>query len=136
MQMTVTAAVTGQHGTTFGGNPVCCAAALAVLDVVVGADLPGRAKTLGTRITDGVLALGHPLVDHVRGAGLLLGIVLTREVAPAVERELRNAGFLTNAVSPRVLRLAPPLILTDGQVEAFLAALPGALAAAATEEAT
>lgn len=117
----------GSHGTTFGGNPVCCAAALAVLDVVVSADLPGRATTLGARITEGVRALGHPLVDHVRGAGLLLGIVLTRDVAPALEQALRAAGFLANAVGPGVLRLAPPLILTDAQTEAFLMALPTAL---------
>ncbi len=123
----------GSHGTTFGGNPICAAAALAVLDVVVGADLPGRAKALGDRLTAGIEALGHPLVDRVRGAGLLLGIVLCQDRAPAVEEQLRWAGFLVNAVTPTVLRLAPPLVLTDAQAESFVAALPAALDAARAE---
>jgi len=123
----------GSHGTTFGGNPVCAAAALAVLDVVVGEDLPGRAKALGARITTAVEELGHPLVDRVRGVGLLLGIVLCQDAAAVVEERLRAAGYLTNAVQPGVLRLAPPLVLTDAQADGFLAALPAALDAAAAE---
>jgi len=123
----------GSHGTTFGGNPVCAAAALAVLDVVVGEDLPGRAKALGARITAAVEELGHPLVDRVRGVGLLLGIVLCQDAAAVVEERLRAAGYLTNAVQPGVLRLAPPLVLTDAQADGFLAALPAALDAAAAE---
>jgi len=123
----------GSHGTTFGGNPVCAAAALAVLDVVVGADLPGRAKALGAWLVSEIEALGHPLVDGVRGVGLLLGIVLCQDRAPAVEEQLRLAGFLVNAVTPRVLRLAPPLVLTDVQADAFVAALPAALDAALAE---
>lgn len=123
----------GSHGTTFGGNPVCAAAALAVLDVVVGADLPGRAKILGARLATDIVALRHPLVEGVRGAGLLLGIVLCQDRAPAVEEQLRSVGFLVNAVTPRVLRLAPPLVLTDAQADAFVAALPAALDAALAE---
>ena len=123
----------GSHGTTFGGNPVCAAAALAVLDVVVGADLPGRAKALGARLAANIEALRHPLVDSVRGAGLLLGIVLCQDRAAAVEAQLRSAGFLVNAVTPRVLRLAPPLVLTDVQADAFVAALPAALDAVLAE---
>ena len=57
----------------------------------------------------------------------LLGVVLTADVAPALEMQLRDAGFLTNAVAPGVLRLAPPLVLTDAQVDAFVDALPAAL---------
>lgn len=124
----------GSHGTTFGGNPVCAAAALAVLDVVVGADLPGRAKALGARLAASIEALRHPLVDSVRGAGLLLGIVLCQDLAAAVEAQLRSAGFLVNAVTPRVLRLAPPLVLTDVQADAFVAALPAALDAVLAED--
>ena len=120
----------GSHGTTFGGNPVCAAAALAVLDVVVDADLPGRAKALGARLAADIVALGHPLVDRVRGSGLLLGIVLCQDRAQAVEEQLRLAGFLVNAVTPGVLRLAPPLVLTDIQADAFVAALPAAMDAA------
>jgi acetylornithine aminotransferase len=120
----------GSHGSTFGGNPVCCAAALAVLDTIAADDLCGRAKELGARLRTGVEALGHPLVEGVRGSGLLLGIVLTDEVARGAELALRQAGFLVNAVAPGVLRLAPPLVLTDEQADAFLAALPAALDAA------
>jgi acetylornithine aminotransferase len=117
----------GSHGSTFGGNPVCCAAALAVLDTIAADDLCGRAKQLGGRLRTGVESLGHPLVAGVRGSGLLLGIVLTDEVAKGAELALRSAGFLVNAVAPGVLRLAPPLVLTDEQADAFLAALPAAL---------
>jgi acetylornithine/N-succinyldiaminopimelate aminotransferase len=117
----------GSHGSTFGGNPVCCAAALAVIDTIAGEDLLGRAKHLGQRIRTGIEALGHPLVSHVRGSGLLLGVVLTSDVAKGAELALRQAGFLVNAIAPGVLRLAPPLILTDEQADAFVSAVPGAL---------
>ncbi len=121
----------GSHGTTFGGNPICAAAALAVLDVVVAEDLPGRAAALGARITGAIEALRHPLVDRVRGVGLLLGIVLCQDAAAALEGHLRDVGYLANAVQPGVLRLAPPLVLTDAQADGFVAALPAALDAAA-----
>ena len=122
-----TALQKGDHGTTFGGNPVVCAAALAVLDTLVADGLLDRATVLGERIGKGVEALGHPLVDSVRGVGLWLGIVLTGPHAGAVEAAARQAGFLVNAAAPDVVRLAPPLVLTDAQAEAFLAALPGVL---------
>ena len=115
----------GSHGSTFGGNPVCSAAALAVLDTIEREDLMARAKLLGERLTAAVT--GMPGVDHVRGAGLLLGIVLTAHVAKAAEAALREAGFLVNACAPDVLRVAPPFVLTDEQVDAFLAVLPAAL---------
>jgi acetylornithine aminotransferase len=87
-------------------------------------------KRVGERIRRGVEGLGHPLIAGVRGAGLLLGIVLTAQVAAKVAANLRDAGFLVNAVQPGVIRLAPPLILTAEQADAFLAALPDALEAA------
>jgi acetylornithine aminotransferase len=120
----------GLHGSTFGGNPVCTAAALAVLRVLDADDLMNRADKLGTRLRDGIEALNHPLVDYVRGRGLLRGIVLTAPHGKAVETAARDAGFLVNAAAPDVIRLAPPLIITEAQVDSFMAALPGILAAA------
>ncbi|MEU4338768.1 acetylornithine transaminase [Micromonospora lupini] len=121
----------GSHGTTFGGNPVSCAAALAVVATIANEGLLDHVKRVGERLRRGVEALGHPLVDGVRGAGLLLGVTLTAPVAPVLAEALRDAGFLVNAVQPGVVRLVPPLILTAAQVDAFLAALPAALDAAA-----
>jgi acetylornithine/N-succinyldiaminopimelate aminotransferase len=117
----------GAHGSTFGGNPIAAAAALAVLDIIRDEGLLERAKELEHRFTAGIEALGHPGISAVRGRGALLGVVLTADVAGALEANLRAAGFLTNAVAPGVLRLAPPLVLTDAQVDAFVAALPAAL---------
>jgi acetylornithine/N-succinyldiaminopimelate aminotransferase len=117
----------GQHGTTFGGNPVSCAAALAVLDTIERDGLLERAKALGEWLTTAIEDLGHPIVDHVRGPGLMLGIVLRAPVAARAEAALRELGFLVNAVAPDVLRLVPPLVLTDTQAASFVAALPRAL---------
>ncbi|MGZ4518756.1 MAG: acetylornithine transaminase, partial [Mycobacteriaceae bacterium] len=114
----------GQHGTTFGGNPVCCAAALAVLDTLHSEKLIERAGALGKDIAVGIEELRHPLVDHVRGAGLLLGVVLRAPLAGQAERAARDAGFLINAARPDVLRLAPPFVLTDDQADHFIASLP------------
>jgi acetylornithine aminotransferase len=125
----------GQHGSTFGGNPVSCAAALAVIGTIANEGLLDHVKRVGERIRRGVEALGHPLIAGVRGAGLLLGIELTAPAAGPVAVALREAGFLVNPVLPHVLRLAPPLILTVEQADEFVAALPAALSAvpAATE---
>ncbi len=114
----------GQHGTTFGGNPIACAAALAVLDTIAADGLLARATALGAGIVSGVEAMAHPLVAEIRGSGLLLGLVLTEPAAVAVENSARDNGFLLNAVAPDVVRLAPPFVLTDAHVESFLAALP------------
>ncbi|EYT78475.1 MULTISPECIES: acetylornithine transaminase [Streptomyces] len=117
----------GQHGTTFGGNPVACAAGLAVLDTIAGEGLLDNVKRQSERLREGVESLGHPLVDHVRGAGLLLGIVLTGPHAPRAQQAAQEAGFLVNAPAPDVVRLMPPLNLGDDDVDAFLRALPGIL---------
>ncbi len=119
----------GDHGTTFGGSPVACAAALAVLRTVEQDGLLEVAQTLGNHLRSGIEQLGHPLVRQVRGLGLWLGIVLTEPVAGAAEAAARDAGFLVNATAPDVLRLAPPLVVTVGQLEAFLEVLPGILSA-------
>ncbi len=117
----------GLHGSTFGGNPVCTAAALAVLRVLADDDLVSRADVLGKTLHQGIESLRHPLVDHVRGRGLLLGIVLSAPQGKAVEAAARDAGFLVNAAAPEVIRLAPPLVITDAQIAEFLTALPAVL---------
>jgi acetylornithine/N-succinyldiaminopimelate aminotransferase len=117
----------GQHGTTFGGNPVACAAGLAVLDTIANDGLLENVKRQGERLREGIEALGHPLVAHVRGAGLLLGIVLTEPLAPQVQQAAQEAGILVNAPAPDVVRLMPPLNLGDDETQAFLRALPGVL---------
>jgi acetylornithine aminotransferase len=117
----------GTHASTFGGNPVCCAAGLAVLSTIESEGLLDHAKRMGERLRAGIEALGHPLVAGVRGAGLLLGVVLGPPAAAPLAGVLRDAGFITNAIPPNVVRLAPPLVITPEQVDAFLAALPAAL---------
>jgi acetylornithine aminotransferase len=117
----------GKHGTTFGGNPICCAAALATLDVIESEGLLDRAKTMGERIVSGIEGLGHPKIAKVRSAGMLIGVVTVDPIAKQLQDELEESGYLANATSPDVIRLAPPLILTDEQADGFVAALPAAL---------
>ena len=124
----------GQHGTTFGGNPTCTAAALAVLRVIEEEGLVDQVAAVGKSIATGIEELDHPQVSHVRGAGLLLGVVLRNPLAARAERAARDAGFLINAPAPDVLRLAPPLILTEEQGAGFVAALPAILDQAAADE--
>ncbi|MFE3000270.1 acetylornithine transaminase [Nocardia sp. NPDC059246] len=126
----------GMHGTTFGGNPVCAAAALAVLRTIDEDGLLSHVETVGKILVDGIENLGHPLVDHVRGAGLLIGIQLTADASTDVELAAREAGYLLNPAKPNVIRLAPPLVLTETQAENFLSDLPGILDAAQAQKET
>ncbi|NUK03468.1 acetylornithine transaminase [Streptomyces lunaelactis] len=117
----------GTHGSTFSGNPVVCAGALAVLDTIVGSGLLDHVKRTGERLRCGIEDLAHPLVDEVRGAGLLLGMVLTNAVAPQVQQAAQDAGLLVNAAAPNVVRFAPPLTVSDLEVDTFLQKLPAVL---------
>ncbi|WP_067719859.1 acetylornithine transaminase [Nocardia yamanashiensis] len=120
----------GMHGTTFGGNPVCAAAALAVLRTIDEEGLLAHVESVGKILVDGIEELHHPLVDHVRGAGLLIGIQLTEDVSAQVNDAAIEAGYLLNPAKPNVIRLAPPLVLTETQAGNFLSDLPGILDAA------
>ena len=117
----------GQHGTTFGGNPVCCAAALAVLDTIAGEGLLEHVRQVGKEIATGIEALGHPLVTDVSGVGLMIGVGLVSPVSAAVSTAAREAGYLVNNAVPDRVRLIPPLVLTEAQAAEFLDALPAFL---------
>ncbi|MDU6151276.1 MAG: acetylornithine transaminase [Actinomyces urogenitalis] len=123
----------GQHGTTFGGNPVACAAALAVIDTICSQGLLERVRELGEQWAGQLSALGG--VTQVRGRGLLRGVGLAEEVGPASEvaAELLEAGFIVNAPRPHTLRLAPPFVLSDEQAGAFTAQLGRILASRLTQ---
>jgi acetylornithine/N-succinyldiaminopimelate aminotransferase len=121
----------GDHGSTFGGNPVACAAALAVLDTIESQGLLGHAAAIGQRLASGLAGVSHPLLRGVRGRGLWLALLLDGPVAGPVEAACRDAGYLVNAVQPDAIRLAPPLILEPTQAGAFVAALPAILDQAA-----
>ncbi|MBA8826054.1 acetylornithine aminotransferase [Saccharopolyspora lacisalsi] len=123
----------GQHGTTFGGNPISCAAAQAVLRTIASEGLLDHVDGLGKEIADGVRGLNHPLVSEVRGAGLLIGVQLASPVAAQVTAAARQAGYLINPVQPDTLRIAPPLILTSQQARRFLTDLPELLSSAHSE---
>ncbi len=117
----------GNHGTTFGGNPVSAAAALAVIDTIEKEDLLANARARGVQLAAG---LAHPHVTEVRAQGLLVGIDLDRDVAPAVADAALQRGFIVNPCAPNRIRLAPPLVLTEEQVADFMAAWPAILEAA------
>ncbi len=121
----------GDHGSTFGGNPVACAAALAVLDTIEAEGLLDQAVTVGGQLASGLAGIEHPLLAGVRGRGLWLAAILSQPAAAGLEAAARKAGFLVNAVQPDAVRLAPPLILEPAEAAALLAALPGILTAAA-----
>ncbi len=112
----------GNHGTTFGGNPVACAAALAVLDTIVAEGLLDHAAALGVRLATGLAA--DPRVSEVRAAGLLIGLDLTEPVSAEVVAAAQRHGFIINNPTPHRVRLAPPLILTTDEADSFLAAWP------------
>ena len=115
----------GQHGTTFGGNPVATAAALATLHVIENQDVLAHVRDVGEHLRAGLAAVAG--VTEVRGEGLLIGFDLDADVAPAVVTAGLDAGFIVNSPGPRTIRLAPPLILTTEQADRFLAALPALL---------
>lgn len=122
----------GQHGTTFGGNPVACAAALAVIDTIEGDGLLQRAIAVGQQLRDGLA--GDARVAEVRGEGVLVGLTLAPGLdGPTVVARAQDAGWIINATGPDRVRLAPSLVVTDDDVAGFLDAWPGILDAAGAE---
>lgn len=122
----------GDHGSTFGGNPVAAAAALAVLDTIEQDGLLEHVAAVGRDWAAELATVDHPLVDGVRGRGFWLALVVQSNSAGTIEQAARNAGFLVNAAAPDAVRLAPPLTLTAEDAKSFTAALPAILDAAAS----
>jgi len=123
----------GDHGTTFGGNPLACAAALAVLNTVADDRLAENAATMGERFTAGLQRfVERGLAKGVRGRGLLLALELNGEAAPVVDR-CREAGLLANAVQANALRFAPPLIVQAAEIDQALAIVEQVLVAQGTQ---
>lgn len=114
----------GQHGSTFGGNPLVAAAGLSVLATIESDGLLGHVQAMGEHLVAAVQALNHPDIEGVRGRGLLRAIVLRSELSAAVAAAAREAGFLVNPVAPNAIRLVPPLVVTSDELDQFVAALP------------
>jgi len=110
----------GQHGTTFGGNPVACAAGLAVLDTIEADGLLAHATSLGEHLRTGLAV--DPRVTHVRGRGLLIGLTLAEPVSAEVTATALRHGFVINNPTPDRIRLAPPLVLDQETADEFLVA--------------
>jgi acetylornithine/succinyldiaminopimelate/putrescine aminotransferase len=109
--------VPGDHGTTFGGNPLASSAVIAVLETIREEDLLSNVERMGARLADGLASID--LVDSVRGLGLLRAAELEVDAAPVAARCLEE-GLLVNAVRQRSIRFAPPLIVTPGEVDRAL----------------
>ena len=124
----------GSHGTTFGGNPLASRAALAVLDVIETDGLAERAAVLGERILQGFrqTLAGVAGIHEIRGHGLMIGIELTGPCAHLV-REAMEAGILINVTAGSVVRLLPPLILTDDEADRLVHTLTPLIANAARQ---
>ena len=117
----------GSHGTTFGGNPVACAAANAVLGVV-DEDFLVEVRRKGQLLIDAASQI--PGVAEVRGRGLMLGVVLDEAVAKLVVKHGLEQGLIVNAPGEDVIRLTPPLVITDDEIEEAMKRLAGAIEAA------
>jgi ornithine--oxo-acid transaminase len=109
----------GDHGSTFGGNPLGCAVACAALEVLVEEKLVERSATLGRRLLAGLKALSSPIIREVRGRGLWVGIELDRPARPICEA-LKDRGVLCKETHDKVIRVAPPLVITEEQIDGLL----------------
>ena len=119
----------GCHGSTYGGNPLACAAGLAVIRTLQALDLPARAATLGARFLDSLRdrLAGHPRVREVRGRGLMLGVVLRQRAGRHLARLALEHRILALAAGPNVIRMLPPLVVSEAELERAADALEAVL---------
>ena len=118
----------GVHGSTFGGNPLACAAAMATLKALQDDDLLAASVTKGQRLMDGILALESPKVRAVRGRGLMVGVEFRQRVTPIL-RGLQERGVLALPAGSLIIRLLPPLVITEAEIDQLIATLGEVLAA-------
>ena len=114
------------HSTTFGGNPLACAAAIAAIGEILRQDLARNARDRGAQLQDGLRAIGSDRIREVRGVGLLVGVELKENAAGAL-RALQDDGVLALGAGPTVVRYLPPLVITDRQIDRVIAASTKAL---------
>jgi acetylornithine/N-succinyldiaminopimelate aminotransferase len=121
----------GEHGSTFGGNPLACAAGYATLKFVIDNDISGKVKTVGSYLIQGLAKLKEkfPFITEVRGRGLLVAVEFKSDIAPSLVMDCLKKGLLVNQLKPNAVRLMPPLIIGNGEVDEALGILDGVLSA-------
>ncbi len=123
--------IPGEHGSTFGGNPLACAAGYATLKFVIDNGVPGRVKTVGSYLVQGLAKLKEkfPFITEVRGRGLLVAVEFKDDIAPSLVMDCLKKGLLVNQLKPNAIRFMPPLIIGNGEVDEALGILDGVLSA-------
>jgi acetylornithine/N-succinyldiaminopimelate aminotransferase len=120
----------GEHGSTFGGNPLACTAGLAVMKIMKDEKLPENAETLGKYLKSNLEALAsstYPVISEIRAAGLMIGIELNKPIAPIVKQKMFEKKYLIANVGENVLRILPPLIITQADADEFISTLKSAI---------
>ena len=120
----------GDHGSTFGGNPLASAVAQAALEVIISEELPARAAAAGAKVMTGLRAVASPLIAEIRGRGLLIGVELTIP-AKGLSEAMLERGIAAKECRERVLRIAPPLIIDDTAIDYLVEGFSDAVAALA-----
>ncbi len=118
----------GSHGSTFGGNPLACAVAVAAIDAIESERLAERSSALGRYLLDRLQQLRNPLIREVRGAGLFVGVELIVPARPYCEKLLKS-GFLCKDTHENTIRIAPPLVITEAELDSVIAAIHSVLTA-------
>jgi len=123
--------VPGEHGSTFGGNPLACAAGYATLKFVIDNDISGKVKTVGQYLSQGLekLKAKFPFITEVRGRGLLVAMEFKSDIAPSLVTACLEGGLLVNQLKPNAIRFMPPLIIGNGEVDEALGILDSVLSA-------